>query len=524
MATQPNVFISSTYSDLADLREVLADFFSSLKWNATIFERGGVFYDPSKLVDESCCDAVHKSHMFVLIIGGRYGTSAPSSKLAGKSGAYHSITKEEYLAAKERHIPTYVFVKHDVDVEFKSYLNFDPRTRDSHPWVQVDDSRVFKLLNTIYQQHRGNKVFTFATVSDITTDLTEQIAGITEYSLARRRRAPRAKVPINGYKLFFFRMQRGLSFTGLARETGINRERLRRLEWVNTAPTERLGPGLFQKCRMETVDTLETALGCPKKLLAGAGDDFLSMYIHYYHTYKGQAPAKRRQADFDLDPIPTRTVVFDFDGTLTVGKKDLTTWERIWKKLGYNVNKCALYHRRFSTGGITHKEWCQITRDHFRKGGLTEAGLTEIARDIELIDDAKEVLTELHDRGIELFILSGSIRQVIKAVLGDLYDLFSEVQANNLTFDRRGLISNIFGTRYDFEGKADYIKNLIDSSEISPLEVLFVGNSSNDVFASRSGARTLCVNPRFTNPDVLEHWTYCLRTIKSLREIMPLIG
>ena len=82
-------------------------------------------------------------------------------------------------------------------------------------------------------------------------------------------------------------------------------------------------------------------------------------------------------------------------------------------------------------------------------------------------------------------------------------------------------LKRIIGTRYDFEGKADYHRTLMSDQGFDPLEVLFVGNSCNDVFASQSGARTLCVNPRFTDPNNVEHWTYFIRQMRDLSEVLP---
>ena len=120
-------------------------------------------------------------------------------------------------------------------------------------------------------------------------------------------------------------------------------------------------------------------------------------------------------------------------------------------------------------------------------------------------------------------MLSGSIKQVIRVALGDLYELFEEVKANEIRFDSSGLMDGIIGTRYDFQGKAEFLRDVISDQRLSPLDVLYVGNSSNDVWASESGARTLCVNPHMTNPDIEEHWTYAIKEMTDLRQIMKFI-
>lgn len=50
------------------------------------------------------------------------------------------------------------------------------------------------------------------------------------------------------------------------------------------------------------------------------------------------------------------------------------------------------------------------------------------------------------------------------------------------------------------------------------MDTLFVGNSCNDV-SSEFGARTLYVNPKFTDPDNPTHWTYSIPRMESLAEI-----
>jgi phosphoserine phosphatase len=128
---------------------------------------------------------------------------------------------------------------------------------------------------------------------------------------------------------------------------------------------------------------------------------------------------------------------------------------------------------------------------------MKESLLRRIAGEIELIDGTRETLELIKSRGVRLYIVSGSIKQIIRIVLGDLYDLFDEVKANEIGFDSAGNLKRIEGTRYDFEGKAQFLRNIISEHGLSELEVLFVGNSLNDIYASRSGARTLCVNPQY---------------------------
>ena len=326
------------------------------------------------------------------------------------------------------------------------------------------------------------------------------------------------KVRINAYKLFFFRRQAGMSFRELSKKSGVDRKILRRIERVDNK-IESLEPSLFRLCERADVEKLEETLGCQGKLQAGGEDDFLSVYIHFYSTYKGTKRPDSRPAQYQIPIYPVRAIAFDFDGTLTQRTDDLTTWERIWIALGYSVNECAHYHRLFSERKITHAQWCKITLDKFQARGLTESKLIDIASGITLVKGTKETLTAIHKQGIKMYILSGSIKQMIKPILDNLYMLFEDVSANDMLFDSQGFLVNIKGTKYDFEGKADYLRQLIKDHRYRRSDVLFVGNSCNDIYACRA-ARTVLVNPHMTDYNNIEQWNYCIRKMDDLKSIL----
>lgn len=141
---------------------------------------------------------------------------------------------------------------------------------------------------------------------------------------------------------------------------------------------------------------------------------------------------------------------------------------------------------------------------------------------MKLIKGCKETLLELKKRDILLYIVSGSIREIIKEVLGDLVNLFEDISANKFYFQKNKL-SRIVGTDYDFEGKADYIKKLVYENKLNASEVLFIGNSFNDTYAHLSGARTLCINPQNTNYTNAIYWHDYIREVNDLKEILPYV-
>lgn len=219
----------------------------------------------------------------------------------------------------------------------------------------------------------------------------------------------------------------------------------------------------------------------------------------------------------------TQAVVFDFDGTLTEGKSNKTTWESIWVSLGYDIKCCQELHMQFNRGEISHAEWCKITEDHFRERNLHKNMVKKISSRIHLLKGTKETFQALKQRDIKIYIVSGSITSVIRPVIRPVYQYVDGVKANEFRFDENGILTEIIGTRYDFEGKANYISEISKELKISPHDILFVGNSINDQFAYLSGARTLCINPKLTDVTNSSVWNQCIPTCRDLTEILEFL-
>ena len=99
----PIVFVSSTCYDLRHVREDLKNFFEdNYGFQAMLSEFESFPVDPCKGTFENCIENVDKAaDIFILIVGNRYGHITDSGK---------SITNLEYLHAKAKGIPIYVFV------------------------------------------------------------------------------------------------------------------------------------------------------------------------------------------------------------------------------------------------------------------------------------------------------------------------------------------------------------------------------------------------------------------------------
>ncbi len=329
---------------------------------------------------------------------------------------------------------------------------------------------------------------------------------------------------VNSYKLFYRRHSSGLTLTALGNLTGISASRLQQLENVRLpeadSATELSAFPTIDKKELSSVSKVLNVSAA--SLLAGKLDDFSTETIAYYNTYSSGSTAPRGSSSLPIN-WKAKAIVFDFDGTLTrpgTGSTR-TTWEQVWQTAGYNVNDCGLLATRFFSKEITHSQWCQLTLEKLKDKNLTYDAVVDAAKGIELVDGFEECIKELEKREIPLFIVSGAIWDILSEVLGQFVGSFRRIESNVFGYDHKANLATITGTKYDFEGKRDFVEEIASDLGIETSEVLFVGNSINDVHVKKCGARTLLINPHFTNPGDGDAWDHYIPRLNSLVEILP---
>ncbi|MGC3966097.1 MAG: DUF4062 domain-containing protein [Pirellulales bacterium] len=176
---KPRVFVSSTYYDLKHIRSSLDLFIESLGYEPILSEKGDIAYSPDTPLDESCYREATTADIFVLIIGGRYGSEASGpDKKANRdfNERYESITKKEYDTASVNNTPIYILIESSVYAEYRTYQ----RNKDLEKvnYAHVDSANVFRLIEEILAKPRNNPVHTFERFADIETWLRDQWAGL----------------------------------------------------------------------------------------------------------------------------------------------------------------------------------------------------------------------------------------------------------------------------------------------------------------------------------------------------------
>ncbi|MGB5885463.1 MAG: DUF4062 domain-containing protein [Acinetobacter venetianus] len=181
---KPRVFVSSTYYDLKHIRASLGLFIDSLGYESILFEKGQIPFISDDPLDVSCYREAESADIFVLIIGGRYGAEASTSKNKNQHPDYNSITRSEYDTASQNHIPTYILIEKGVYAEYQTYKN--NRENTTIKYAHVDNINIFKLIDDIHNKPKNNPIFSFEKYNEIEEWLREQWAGLFKDFLTKR--------------------------------------------------------------------------------------------------------------------------------------------------------------------------------------------------------------------------------------------------------------------------------------------------------------------------------------------------
>ena len=185
-------------------------------------------------------------------------------------------------------------------------------------------------------------------------------------------------------------------------------------------------------------------------------------------------------------------------------------------------HRFSLY-TKYKNHEITHQEWCDETARLFMERGLTKDQVFQIGEKTEMLPGCKELFEELQKHEVKIFIYSGSIDTMISAAIpNDIEKMIKHISSNIFLYDNNGNLNSIKGTLYDFEGKKDFIEDIVMKKyHFVSSEIAFVGNSDNDIWAYLSRVRTILINPNNVEPGDRKIWDYCLPEVNNLLELKP---
>lgn len=183
LAHRPAVFVSSTCYDLKQIRQNIRDFIEDdLGYEAVLSEYDTFPIDPDMDTVNNCLRVVEeRANIMVLIVGGRYGYITDHGE--------KSITNLEYLRAKMKGIPIFVFID-------QSILNILPiwKKNNTADFSEIVDSpKIFEFVDTLRNKD-SNWIHEFNNGKDIISCLRKQISYLVNDCLCLRQHFHKERV------------------------------------------------------------------------------------------------------------------------------------------------------------------------------------------------------------------------------------------------------------------------------------------------------------------------------------------
>lgn len=245
---------------------------------------------------------------------------------------------------------------------------------------------------------------------------------------------------------------------------------------------------------------------------------------YYFFLARGEMPEALNRSAVITPTGKTRAVLFDFSGTLVTGFYTDSTWYAIWNSLGLDAGRFNSLMQHYNSDITSRKQFYEKLCDTFSQQHLNKEAVAKIGSSLTRLKGIPETFKELHDRGIRIHIVSQSDRTLIRAALHDALPIIDEIQSNELRYDDDGFVAGITETKFDFKGKALYVQRVADELNVSPRDIVFVGNSANDEYVAASGAKMICINARETKPTGNDSvWDVSLAPCQDLRNVLDYI-
>jgi phosphoserine phosphatase len=202
-----------------------------------------------------------------------------------------------------------------------------------------------------------------------------------------------------------------------------------------------------------------------------------------------------------------KLVAFDLDGTLLAEK---SSWNAIHEYFGTQ----SIARKTFGLyckGIIDYKEFMRRDIATWPKP-LHISKISEILSNLNLREEAKEVVDAIHRRGIETAIVSAGISLLANSVAKKLNIKY--VYANELCTDENGILTGDGIMRVDLMFKHLALIELVESLGLSLSECITVDDSINNAkFLQIAGLGLHLNNENITS-------NLGIKTIKSLKEIL----
>ena len=205
-----------------------------------------------------------------------------------------------------------------------------------------------------------------------------------------------------------------------------------------------------------------------------------------------------------------KLVCFDVDGTLVDGN----SWWMLTKALGYPSEKIDSIFNLAKEGKISFREGERLFAKMFQENeNATKQFIKIFFESIDVKPEAKDLIAYLKPKGYIIYLISGGIDMYVESIARKIKaDGF--YANSSLEFDKKGMLQGIHYRENQKEVKAEQLQELIRKIGIDISQVVFIGDSENDIDAFKVTKHGIAVS---TSDEELKKVAW--KSVNSLLEI-----
>ncbi len=173
----------------------------------------------------------------------------------------------------------------------------------------------------------------------------------------------------------------------------------------------------------------------------------------------------------------TKLICFDVDGTLVDG----VSWLLLTKDLGCSTQQHLDIFHQAKDGKISFVEAERLlTKMYIDSGNANKPFIKNLFSKIKLRPGVKKLISYLKEKDYLIYLISGAIDICVEKVAKKLKA--NGFYANStLEFDKKDALKKIHYRDNQGEVKVEQLKQLLKKLEIKTNEVIFIGDSENDI-------------------------------------------
>lgn len=186
-----------------------------------------------------------------------------------------------------------------------------------------------------------------------------------------------------------------------------------------------------------------------------------------------------------------KLICFDVDGTLVDG----ISWLLLTEGLGCSTQKHLDIFNRCKNGEISFSEGERMLTKMYQESNKANFKfIKDLFSKVEPKPEAKEIISYLKKKGHKVYLFSGAIDMYVQGVANKLkVDGFYAI--SSLEFDESGNLLKINYRNNQGEIKVEQLKKLIKKLRINIKEVIFIGDSDNDIEVFKETKHGISIEP-----------------------------